>query len=102
MKYFPNSLTKNAFTCFITLSPHSMHNWSQLEKAFHEQFCMGLSKNGLKELSSVRRKMTKSIDDYLSRFRIMKSICFIQVPEHELVKLATEGLDYSIRNKLDI
>jgi len=49
MKYFPSSLTKNAFTWFTTLTPHSMFTWSQLEKAFHEQFYMGQSKISLKE-----------------------------------------------------
>jgi len=36
MKYFPSSLTKNAFTWFTTLPPHSIFSWNQLEKAFHE------------------------------------------------------------------
>ncbi|KAK2410036.1 hypothetical protein QL285_045428 [Trifolium repens] len=56
MKYFPNSLTKNAFTWFTTLPPHSIFNWNQLERVFHEQFYMGQSKISLKELASVRRK----------------------------------------------
>jgi len=51
--------------------------------------------------ASVRRKTTKSIDDYLNRFRLLKARCFTQVPEHELVEMAAGGLDYSIRNKLD-
>ncbi|XP_050878718.1 uncharacterized protein LOC127082522 [Lathyrus oleraceus] len=78
MKYFPSSLTKNAFTWFTTLPPHSIHDWKRLERLFHEQFYMGQSKISLKEL------------------------CFTQVPEHELVKIAAGGLDYSIRKKLDI
>ncbi|XP_057432080.1 uncharacterized protein LOC130724824 [Lotus japonicus] len=36
MKYFPSSLTKNAFTWFTTLPPNSIHNWNELEMAFHE------------------------------------------------------------------
>lgn len=32
MKYFPNSLTKNASTWFTTLPPHSVQSWSQLER----------------------------------------------------------------------
>ena len=36
LKYFPNSLTKNAFTWFTTLTPHSIQNWAQLERLFHE------------------------------------------------------------------
>jgi hypothetical protein len=41
MKYFPNSLTKNAFTWFTTLPPNSIYNWTQLERLFQEQFYMG-------------------------------------------------------------
>eukprot|EP00256_Glycine_max_P055100 XP_014622121.1 uncharacterized protein LOC102661556 [Glycine max] len=101
MKFFPSSLTKNAFTWFTTLPPHSIHNWNQLERIFHEQFYMGQSKISLKELASVRRKALESIDDYLNRFRLLKARCFTQVPEHELVEMAAGGLDYSIRKKLD-
>jgi hypothetical protein len=72
---------------YTMLPPGSIFTWSQLEKAFHEQFYMGQSKTSLKELASVRRKTAKSIDDYLNRFRLLKAKCFTQVPEHELVKM---------------
>lgn len=62
---------------------------------------MGQSKISLKELSSVKRKFVESIDDYLNRFRLLKTRCFTQVPEHELMEMVTEGLDYSIKKKLD-
>ena len=101
MKYFPSSLTKNAFTWFTTLPPHSIFSWNQLEMAFHEQFYMGQSKISLKELASVRRKMHESTDDYLNRFRLLKARCFTVVPEHELVEMAAGGLNYSIQKKLD-
>jgi len=65
LKFFPNSLTKNAFTWFTTLAPHSIQHWTQLERLFHEQFYMGQSKISLKELASVRRRATESIDDLL-------------------------------------
>lgn len=64
MKYFLCSLTKNSFTWFTTLSPNSIHTWSQLESVFHVQFYMGQSKISLKELANVRRKIPKLIDDY--------------------------------------
>ncbi|XP_045788321.1 uncharacterized protein LOC123883528 [Trifolium pratense] len=73
MKYFPNSLTKNAFTWFTTLPPNSINSWAQLERIFHEQFYMGQTKISLKELASVKRKNQESIDDYLNRFRLLKS-----------------------------
>src|SRR4051812_34262749 len=101
MKYFPSSLTKNAFTWFTTLSPQSLFSWNQLERLFHEQFYMGQSKISLKELAGVRRKGTEPVDDYLNRFRLLKARCFTQIPVHELVEMAAGGLDYSLRKKLD-
>ncbi|XP_050907571.1 uncharacterized protein LOC127120994 [Lathyrus oleraceus] len=101
MKFFPSSLTKNAFTWFTTLPQNLIHSWNQLERMFHEQFYMGQTKISLKELASVRQKFTEPIDDYLNRFRLLKVRCFTQVPEHELVEMAAGGLNYSIRKKLD-
>src|SRR3954468_24381216 len=101
MKYFPSSLTKNAFTWFTKLAPQSLFSWNQLERLFHEQFYMGQSKISLKELAGVRRKGTETVDDYLNRFRLLKARCFTQIPEHELVEMTAGGLDCSIRKKLD-
>jgi hypothetical protein len=101
LKYFLNSLTKNAFSWFTTLTPHSIQNWTQLERLFHEQFYLGQSKISLKELTSVKRNHTESINDYLNRFRLLKARCFTQVNEHELVEMAAGGLNYSIRKKPD-
>jgi len=52
-------------------------------------------------LTSVKRKTTESIDDYLNIFRLFKAGCFTQGHEHELVEMAASGLGYSIRKKLD-
>ncbi|XP_015949501.1 uncharacterized protein LOC107474392 [Arachis duranensis] len=41
MKFFPSSLTKNAFTWFSNLRPNSITTWNQLETAFHAQFYRG-------------------------------------------------------------
>ncbi|XP_050908612.1 uncharacterized protein LOC127122291 [Lathyrus oleraceus] len=101
IKYFPSSLTMNAFTWFTTLPQNSIHTWTQLERMFHEQFYMGKTKIGLKELASIKRKFTETIDDYLNRSHLLKARCFTQVPEHDLVEMAAGGLDYSIRKKLD-
>lgn len=101
MRYFPSSLTKNAFTWFTTLPAHSINDLTRLERLFHEQLYMGKSKISVKELSSVKRKFAEIIDDYLNRFRLLKMRCLTQVPEHVLVEMDVGGLDYSIRKKLD-
>jgi len=46
-------------------------------------------------------KTIESVEDYWNRFRLLKAICFTQVPEHELVEMAAGDLDFSIRKKLD-
>lgn len=102
MRYFPSSITKKDFTWFTALPAHSISDWSLLERLFHKQFYMGQSKISLKELSSVKRKLAESIDDYLNRFQLLKIRCFTQVPEHEIVKMIIGGLDYSIRKILDM
>lgn len=67
---------------------------------FHKHFYMGQTMISLKELASVKWKFTEPIDDYLNRFRMLKIMCFTQVPKHELVKMAAGCLNYSIRKKL--
>ncbi|XP_050890075.1 uncharacterized protein LOC127095425 [Lathyrus oleraceus] len=99
MKYFPSSLTKNAFMWFTTLPPNSIDTWPHLERLFHEQFYMGQTKISLKELASIKRKFTEPIDDYLNRFRLLKSICFTVVPEHELVEMAAGGANKNYKKE---
>ena len=101
LKFFPNSLTKNSFTWFTTLAPHSIQHLTQLERLFHEKNYMGQSKISLKELESVKRRATEYINDYLNRFILLNAMCFTQVLEHESVKMTVGGLDYSSNKKLD-
>ncbi|XP_058752733.1 uncharacterized protein LOC131625915 [Vicia villosa] len=96
VRYFPSSLTKNAFTWFTMLAPNSIRTWEQLERVFHKQFYMGQSNISLKELSLVKRKSSESIDDYLNKFRLLKARCFTRVPEHELVEMAAGVSDGQI------
>ena len=36
MGYFLSSLTKNDFTWFTILPPHSIHDWAHIERLFHD------------------------------------------------------------------
>ncbi|XP_058775237.1 uncharacterized protein LOC131649493 [Vicia villosa] len=72
--------------------------WAHLERMFHELFYMGQTKISLKELASINRKFIEPIDDYLNRFRLLKSRCFTVVPEHELVEMAA-GAEKAGENK---
>ena len=57
-------------------------------------------KVSLTNLFTIRRGQGESIDDYLATFRMMKNRCFTPIPESKMVKVPTNGLDYSIRKKL--
>ncbi|XP_027368230.1 uncharacterized protein LOC113874205 [Abrus precatorius] len=100
LKYFLSSLTKEAFAWFTTLPSNSIHNWNQLERRFHEQFFRGKAKVSLMDLVNIKRMHNEFIDDYLNRFQQMRSRCFTQIPEYELVQMAVGGLEYLIRKKL--
>ena len=100
MRFFPSSLTKNAFTWLSSLRPNSIHLWLQLKKSFHEQFFRGQIKISLTNLFSIRWFQGESINDYLTRFRNMKNRCFTPVPEAEVVEMAMNGLDYKVRKKI--
>lgn len=49
---------------------------------------------------TVIRCNTETIDDYLNRFRQLKSRCFTQIQEHELVQMVVACLKFSIQKKL--
>nr|KYP38879.1 Pro-Pol polyprotein [Cajanus cajan] len=100
MKYFPSSLTKHAFTWFSTLPPNSIHTWIRLEGSFHEHFFREETKVSIVDLMNIKRQNHETLDDYLNRFRQLKSRCYTNIPEHELVRIAATGLDFSIRKKL--
>ena len=54
----------------------------------------------LTNLFTIRRGQGELIDDYLAIFKMMKNQCFTLIPKSEMAKMATNGLDYSIRKKL--
>lgn len=100
MKYFPSSLTKNAFTRFTTLPPNSIHSSIQLQRVFHEQFFRGETKVSVMDLVSINKFSNESIDDYLNRFQQMRARCLAPIPKHELIHMAAVGLDYVVRMNL--
>ncbi|XP_057747800.1 uncharacterized protein LOC130966995 [Arachis stenosperma] len=100
MKFFPSSLTKNAFTWFSNLRPNSITTWNKLETTFHAQFYRGKMNVAVTDLVALKRKDGETIDDYLIRFKNARSRCYVTLPESEIVKIATMGLGFYMRRKL--
>ncbi|XP_015939957.1 uncharacterized protein LOC107465492 [Arachis duranensis] len=100
IKFFPSSLTKNAFTWFLNIRPNSITTWNQLETAFHAQFYRGEMNVAVTDLVALKCEDGETIDDYLIRFKNARSMCYVTLPENEIVKIATMGLGFYMRRKL--
>ncbi|XP_057759529.1 uncharacterized protein LOC130979966 [Arachis stenosperma] len=100
MKFFPSLLMNNAFAWFLNLRPNSIATWNQLETAFHAQFYRGKMNMAVTDLVALKREDGETIDDYLIRFKNAKSRCYVSLPESEIVKIATMGLEFYMRRKL--
>ncbi|XP_057760102.1 uncharacterized protein LOC130980438 [Arachis stenosperma] len=100
INFFPSSLTKNAFTWFSNLRPNSITTWNQLETAFHAQFYQGKMNVAVTDLVALKREDGETIDDYLIHFKNARSRCYVTLPENEIVKIATMGLEFYMRRKL--
>ena len=53
----------------------------------------------IEELSSATQRNGKTVDLFISRFKKMRNICKIHLPEKEYVKIAQRGLDIELRKK---
>ncbi|XP_057734318.1 uncharacterized protein LOC130949682 [Arachis stenosperma] len=100
MKFFPSSLTKNAFTWFLNLRPNSITTWNQLKTSFHAQFYRGEMNVAVTDLVALKREDGETIDDYLTRFKNARSRCYVTFPKSEIVKIATMGLGFYMCRKL--
>jgi hypothetical protein len=95
-------LSGTAFNWFTSLTPNSISTWAQLEKKFHEYFYRGKTELRLSDLTMVRQKYNEHVDDYIRRFRDVKSRCFtLTIAEKDLVDLAFSGLLTRIKDKLE-
>jgi hypothetical protein len=89
-----------AFTWFTTLPANSIQNWRQLETLFHEHFYRGEIKVNVVDLTKIQIKDKESINDYISRFRLMKVRCMTKIPDYELIQMVITGLNYDVRKRM--
>jgi hypothetical protein len=60
LRLFPLSLSGAAFTWFISLSPNSIYNWSDLELKFHDYFFTSETELKLSHLTSVKQSSSET------------------------------------------
>jgi hypothetical protein len=102
IRIFLLSLTGAAFNWFTSLPPNSIDSWVSLEQKFHDYFYNREVELRLSNLTSLRQKYTKTIFDYLMRFREVRNQCHnLTIVEKDLADLAFVGLTSYLRDKLD-
>jgi hypothetical protein len=75
IRMFPLSSTETTFNWFTSLPSNSIDSWVSLEQKFHDYFYNGEVEHRLSNLTSLRQKYTKTISDYLRRFREVRNRC---------------------------
>jgi hypothetical protein len=102
IRMFLLSLIGEAFNWFTSLPPNSIDSWVSFEKKFHDYFYNGEVELRLSDLTSLRKKYTKTVSDYLSWFREVRNLCYnLTIVEKDLANLAFAGLMPYLRDKLD-
>jgi hypothetical protein len=102
IRTFPLYLTRAAINWFISLPPNLIDSWVSLEQKFHDYFYNGEVELRLSDLTSLRQKYTKTISDYLRRFREVRNLCYkLTIAEKDLADSAFAGLTPYLSDKLD-
>jgi hypothetical protein len=102
IRMFLLCLTGAAFNWFTSLPPNSINSWFSLEQKFHDYFYNREVELRLSDLMSLRQKYTKTVFDYLRRFRAVRNQCYnLTIAEKDLADLAFAGLTPYLRDKLD-
>jgi hypothetical protein len=97
---FSLSLTGTAFSWFSSLAPNSITSWEQLELKFCDHFFFGSYELKLSHLTSVKKMLDESVNDFIRRFRDTKNRCFnVNLAEKDLVDLSFNGLCSHIKRE---
>jgi hypothetical protein len=102
IRMFPLSLTGAAFNWFTSIPPNSIDSSVSLKQKFHDYIYNGEVELRLFDRMSLRQKYTKTISDYLRRFREVRNRCYnLTIGEKDLADLAFASLTPYLKDKLD-
>ena len=101
MQLFVNSLTGPAFSWFVNLPPNSIQTWRDLERAFHDRFHKAEQNIPVAELAKSFQTSNETAQEYIGRFKLLRTRCKAQLPESEFVEMALAGLGFEFRKKFE-
>jgi len=99
VRLFSSSLSRSAYTWFISLPPNSMITWADLEKQFHKYF-FGVHEKKITDLVRLRQRNDESVESFVQRLRDVKNKCYsLVLDDWQATDLAFQGLLPHIQDK---
>ena len=100
VRLFSSSLSRSAFTWFISLPPNSVITWADLEKQFHKYLFSGVHEKKITDFVRLRQRNDESVESFVQRLRDVKNKCYsLVLDDRQLADWAFQGLLPHIRNK---
>jgi hypothetical protein len=101
LRMFPNSLTGQAFTWCAALPANSIESWEEMEEKFQSHFARSNIGVSMADLAQLKQKPDESAEQFIMRFKRIRTRCYTTLPEAEYVKIAIDGLHFELRNKFE-
>jgi len=100
VRLFSSSLSRSAFTWFISLPPNSVITWADLEKQFHKYLFSGVHEKKITDFVRLRQRNDESVESFVQRLRDVKNKCYsLVLDDRQLADLAFQGLLPYIKDK---
>jgi hypothetical protein len=88
VRFFSLSLSRPAFSWFVSLPHNSIEGWEDIETKFHHYFNSRVMEKGITNLVDVRQRNNEPVLHYLQRFKEVRNQCYtLTLSEAELVSI---------------
>ena len=101
LRMFPNSLTGQAFTWYAALLANSIGSWEEIEEKFQSHFARSNIGVSMTNLARLKQKPDESAEQFIIRFKRVRTQCLTTLPKAEYVKIAIDGLNFELRKKFE-
>jgi hypothetical protein len=99
LRMFPNSLTGQAFTWYAALPTNSIGSWEEMEEIFQSHFARSNIGVSITDLARLKKKLDESAEQFIMRFKRIRTRCLTTLPKAEYIKIAIDGLNFELRKK---
>ncbi|XP_051148212.1 uncharacterized protein LOC127263230 [Andrographis paniculata] len=100
LQLFGLSLTRTAFSWYVSLPPGQLQTWEDLEADFHGRFFNPLPTVSLIDLLEITQMPEETGYQFIERMRLMKGRCPTMINESEMTNLVVRNMHTRLREAL--